>query len=101
MPYTTSDDSFLRSHGFTNLFGAYRARLLKIAQDTHETFKKMSTLPPNSAEIEILLEFVLTGSSVFAEIIVDLCTIIHFPNPQDSYWPEFFAGPVARYVTDK
>jgi hypothetical protein len=101
MPYSLVDDGFLRSYGFFNLYDTYKVRLLKIAKHTHDTFKTITTLPPNSAEIEILLEFVLTGSSVFAEIVVDLCTNIHLANPQDPYWPEFFAGSVARYVTDR
>lgn len=101
MPYSPVDDSFLRSHGFINLYPTYRTRLLKIAKDTHATFKAISALPPNAAEIEVLLEFVLTGASVFAQIVADLCRNTKLPNPQDPYWPEFFAGPVARYVTDK
>jgi hypothetical protein len=47
----------------------------------------------------MLLELALTSSVVFADIVVDLCRIINFPNPRDRYWPEFFAGAVARYVT--
>jgi hypothetical protein len=101
MPYSYVDDTFLRTHGFLNLYVKYQARLLKFAKGTHETFQRISTLSPNPDEIEILLEFVLTGSGVFAEIVVDLCQNISFPNPKDPYWPEFFAGPVARYVTDR
>jgi hypothetical protein len=101
MPYSFVDDTFLRTHGFVNMYGKYQARLLKLAKSTHETFKRISTLAPNPSEIEILLEFVLTGSGVFAEIVVDLCGNINFQNPKDPYWPEFFAGPVARYVTDR
>ena len=37
MPYSPVDDSFLRSHGFINLYPTYRMRLLKIAKDTHAT----------------------------------------------------------------
>jgi hypothetical protein len=101
MPYSFIDDTFLRTHGFLNLYSNYRARLLKVAKGTHQTIKKMSNLAPNPSEIEIFLEFVLTGSGVFAEVIVDLCATINFPNPRDPYWTEFFAGPVARYVTDR
>lgn len=101
MPYSYIDESFLRTHGFLKLYDTYRVRLLRIAKGTHQIIEKISSLAPNPDEVELFLEFVLTGSSVFGEIVVDLCASIGFPNPKDPYWPEFFAGPVARYVTDR
>jgi len=101
VPYSYIDDSFLRTHGFLDRYNIYRDRLIIIAKGTYEAIKKISWLAPNSGEVEIFLEFVLTGSRVFAEVVADVCANIKFPNPRDPFWPEFFAGPVARYVTDR
>ena len=99
MPYSFTDDSFLRSYGFLNLYDQYKDRLLTLAKGCYRVLEQISHLRPNPDEIDLILEMVLTGSSVFAEIVVDLCTKIGLPNPKDPYWPEFFAGSVARCVT--
>lgn len=99
MPLTANDHVFLNSHGFLRLYHQYRDRLLDIARGTYQRMKKASGISPLPEDCEILLEVALIGSTVFADIVVDVCTFINFPNPKDAFWPDFFAGPVARYVT--
>jgi hypothetical protein len=77
----------------------YRQRLLAIARGTYQRMKRRSGISLLPDDCEMLLELALTSSVVFADIVADLCRIINFPNPRDRCWPEFFAGPIARYVT--
>ena len=46
-------------------------------------------------------EYELPASTVFSDIVADLCAGMVFPTEQDQYWPIFVAGPVARYVVDR
>jgi hypothetical protein len=101
MPYSFVDHQLLQTHGFLDLYDKYRDRLLTIASGTYERLKKRSGIPPPPDYCEVHIEIALVSSNVFANIIVDLCSRINFPNPRDPYWLDFFAGAVARYVTDR
>jgi hypothetical protein len=101
MPYSYVDHQFLQTHGFYDFYDKYRDRLVRIAGGTYARMKTRSGIGPFPIDCEVHIETALISSNVFANIIIDLCTKINFPNPRDPFWPEFFAGPVARYVTDR
>lgn len=99
-----SDYGFLQAHEF---FGQYfdiatgfQKRLIQLAKESFQDLKQVSNLDPEPIEVAVGLEIDLTGSVVFKDLVVALCKHINFPNPDDSYWPEFFAGPVARFLVD-
>ena len=99
MPFSASDHAFLQTHDFYKYYDAYRDRLLVIAKQNFNQLKILSQLAPSSVICELALEVALTGSTVFADIVIDHCQAISYPAPQDPYWCQYFAGPIARYVT--
>jgi hypothetical protein len=100
MPLSAIDIGFLASHGFFRIYPQYRDRFLTIARGVYQRMKKGSGIAPLPDDCEILLETVLIASTVFADAVMDVCKSINFPNPKDPCWPDFFAGAVARYVTN-
>ncbi len=101
MPWSTTDSIFLQTHGFFNVYDSYRDRLLVIAKEIYQRLKARSGISPDPFIFETFLEAALIRSGVFADIVADLCVKINFPGPRDPFWPDFFAGPIARFVTDR
>jgi hypothetical protein len=99
MPLSAIDHVFLTSYGFVDAYPRYRGRLLALARGTYQRMKSRSGITPLPEDCEVVVEVALMGSVIFADIVIDVCRRINFPNPKDPYWPQFFAGPVARYVT--
>jgi hypothetical protein len=99
MPLSAVDHIFLDSHGFITTYPKYQPRLVTIARGIYQRLNSISGIAPLPDGFEFVLELVLPSSVVFADIVTDLCRTIGFPNPKDLYWPQYFAGPVARYVT--
>jgi hypothetical protein len=73
MPLSATDSIFLQSHGFCNLYAKYRNRLLIIAKGIYQRMKNKSGISPDPLSCEWMLEFALINSTVFADIITDLC----------------------------
>lgn len=99
-----SDYSFLQTHGFFGQYldpsSGYQRRLIELARESFQDLKQVSNIIPQESEFALILEVDLIGSFVFKDLVVELCTKINFPGPNDPYWPDFFAGPVARFLVD-
>src|SRR5271169_1781014 len=94
------DYQFLTSYGFFKFYPAYRDRLLTIARDSYRDLQKFTGICPQAWELWDFLETDLIISTIFADIVADLCVQIGMPGPRDSYWPDFFAPSVARVLID-
>jgi hypothetical protein len=97
---SASDYSFLSNHGFFKHYSAYQKRLIDLAQQSYADLHQISRLSPQPYDLSLVLEVDLIVSVVFIDLVSDLCATIRFPNPRDPYWPDFFAGPVARWLVD-
>jgi hypothetical protein len=95
-----SDYSFLSTHGFFKHYANYRNRLVDLAQQSYADLHQTSRLSPQPYDLSLVLEVDLVVSVVFIDLVSDLCATIRFPNPRDPFWPDFFAGPVARWLVD-
>jgi hypothetical protein len=101
MPFSAIDFATLSTHGFLKIYGNYRDRLIVLARNLYQQLKVTSNIPPSVTDCELFFEFELLMSTVYADIVADLCAGIVFPTEKDQYWQIFFNGPVARYVVDK
>jgi hypothetical protein len=101
MPFSAIDYATLSTHGFFNVYDNYRDRLVAHARDLYQRLERVTGIAPSISDCELLYEFQLPISGVFADIVADLTASIPFPKPQDAYWETFVAGPIARYVTDR
>jgi hypothetical protein len=101
MPLSNVDYGFLQAHEFLRFYPNYRDRLLPIAKRIYQALSGPSSMNPSALECEIHMEVALLGSTVFADIVAELCATIKLPGPTDSFWRDYFAGPVARYVVEQ
>jgi hypothetical protein len=100
-----SDYSFLASHDFFVHFNkpstGYRTRLIQLAKESFEDLKRVSKTSPLPFDVALALEYIdLPASNVFSDLIADLSAKVGLPNPNDPYWSDFFAGPIARFIVD-
>jgi hypothetical protein len=95
---TAVDSGFLSSYGFFKHYDTYRDRLIAIARQTYRLLATLSGLVPERLDCAPHLELALLGDTTFADIIADICAAGGVPGSKDSFWVDFFAGPVARHL---
>ena len=93
-----SDYVFLTQYGFFQCYsGQHRSDLIAVAKLSYADMTAANGIPPDPLSLSFSLELDLKGALAFFAFVVDVCRAIKFQNPQDSFWPDWFAGPVSRY----
>ena len=96
-----SDYGVLTRHKFfPQRYSVYQKRLIELAKQSYLNLTQLTNILPQQSDFAPILEMDLVGSVVFVDLVVDVCVAINFPNSADPYWPDFFAGPVARFMVD-